>query len=154
MPDFGYSYQSYDPVVHVRSSAREIKVSHKAAREVCHSIKGMKLQKAKTFLEDVSELNRAVAFRRHKKEGAHRSGLGDFHTGKYPVKTAKKVLEVITNLESNAEFKGFDTEKLILVHASAHKGRIMRGFIPRAFGRSSPSNNTLVHLELVASEKK
>ena len=67
MPDFGYSYQSYDPVVHVRSSAREIKVSHKAAREVCHSIKGMKLQKAKTFLEDVSELNRAEAFLRHKK---------------------------------------------------------------------------------------
>ena len=153
MPNFGYAYQTYDPVVHVRSSAREVKVSHKAAREVCTAIKGMKIQKAKTFLEDVSKLKRSVAFRRHKKEGAHRSDLGDFHTGKYPAKTAKKVLEVITNLEANAEFKGFDTEKLILIHASAHKARFIRGFIPRAFGRSSPSNNTLVHFELVASEK-
>ena len=154
MPDFGYSYQTYDPVVHVRSSAREVKVSHKAAREVCTAIKGMKLQKAKTFLKDVSELKKAVAFRRHKKEGAHRSGLGDFHTGKYPVKTAKKVLEVIVNLESNAEFKGFDAEKLILIHAAAYKGRFIRGFIPRAFGKSSPRNDTMVHLELVASEKR
>ncbi len=127
-------------------------MSAKAAREVCAAIKGMQLQLARSFLEDVVSLKKAVPFRRFKKEGAHRVDAGNMHTGRFPAKTAKEFLEALENLEANAEFKGLDTDRLVIIHASANKGRVVRGFTPRGFGKSSPSNNVLVHLELVAAE--
>lgn len=152
MPEFGYSFQGYDPVLHVLASGREVDVSPKATREVCLAIKGKTLGDAKAFLEAVVDKRRAVAFRRHKKKAAHQRGLPGFHAGAFPTKAARKVLEVLSNLEANADFRGMDTERLHIVHAAAHRGRAVRAFTPRAFGRASPSFGRLVHIELVGRE--
>lgn len=152
MPEFGYSFEGYDPVLHVRASGREVDVSPKATREVCLAIKGKTVGAAKDFLEAVASKRRPIAFRRHKKKAAHRRGLPGFHAGAYPTKAAKKLLEVLNNLEANADFRGMDTERLRIIHASAHRGRNVRAFTPRAFGRASPSFNCLVHIELVGRE--
>ncbi len=82
----------------------------------------------------------------------HRSEINGFHAGGYPVKAASKVLEVLNNLEANSEFKGRDLDRMRIIHASAARGRVIKGYTPRAQGRSSPSFNTLVHIELVATE--
>ena len=119
---------------------------------MCTAINGKFLNDAKNFLEQVEEKSQAVPFRRYKKKGAHRSEFAGFHTGAYPVKTAKQVLGVLKNLEANAEFKGLDLERLKIIHAAAQRGRIIRAYTPRAQGRSSPSFDTLVHIELVATE--
>jgi large subunit ribosomal protein L22 len=110
------------------------------------------LTDAKKLLTDVIELKRPVAFRRYKKKAAHRTGLDSFHAGAYPVKAAKKVLEVLENLEANSDFMGRDTDKLTIIHAAALRGRVIKAYVPRAMGRSSPSYNTLVHIEVVARE--
>lgn len=68
------------------------------------------------------------------------------------MKAAKEVLTVLESVESNAEFKGLDAERMRIIHAAGLRGRKVQGFTPRAFGRASPSNNTLVHIELVAGE--
>ena len=68
------------------------------------------------------------------------------------MKSASKVLEVLGNLEANAEFKGRDLDRLKIIHAVAQRGRLIRAYTPRAQGRSSPSFNTLVHIEIVATE--
>ena len=152
LPLFRYSFQSYDPLLHIRASGRELDLSPKAAREVCKTIKGMLLNDAKEYLEGVKEKRLAVAFRRYKRGGGHRSNLEKFHVGSYPVKAATKVLDVLNNLEANADFRGRDVERMKIIHASAIRGRIIRSYTPRAQGRSSPSFNTLVHIELVATE--
>lgn len=152
MPLFRYSFQRYDPLLHIKASGREVDVSAKAAREVCLSIKGKLLNDAKEYLERVQERKDAVPFRRYKKKGAHRSEINGFHTGAYPVKAAREVMNVLGNLEANAEFKGLDLDRLKIIHAAAHRGRVIKGYTPRAQGRSSPSFNTLVHIELVATE--
>lgn len=152
MPLFRYSFQRYDPLLHIRASGREVNVSAKAAREVCLSINGKLLKDAKMYLEKVESKNLSVPFRRYKRGGAHRSESQGFHAGAYPVKAAKEVLNVLKNLESNAEFKGLDLDRLKIIHAAAQRGRLIRGYTPRAQGRSSPSFNTLVHIELVAME--
>lgn len=152
MPDFRYSFVGYDPLTHVRASGREVDVSPKAAREVCTAIKEMTIAEAKEFLESVIMKKRAIAFRRYKKEVAHRSSLFKFHAGGYPVKAAEEVLEVVKNLEANASFKGMDAERVVIEHASAMGGRKIKAYVPRAFGRSSPSFHTLVHIELVGRE--
>jgi large subunit ribosomal protein L22 len=152
MPLFRYAFQSYDPLLHIRASGRELDVSPKTAREVCKSIRGMFLNDAKAYLEAVKEKKVPVAFRRYKRGSAHRSEINGFHAGGYPVKAATKVLEVLSNLEANAEFKGRDLDRMKIIHAAAARGRVIRAYTPRAQGRSSPSFNTLVHIELVATE--
>ena len=149
MPEFGYSFKEYDPLIHVRASRREVDVSPKAATEVCAFIKGKKLPEAKRLLEEVIAKKRVVPFRKYKRDLGHKSGLEKFYAGRYPVKAAKEVLAALENLESNAEFKGFDTDNLVIIHAAAHRGRKVKSYIPRAFGRSSPSFNTLTHIEVV-----
>ena len=149
MPEFGYSLKEYDPLIHVRSSRREVDVSPKAATEVCAFVKGKTLPEAKRLLEEVIAKKRVVPFRKYKKDLGHKSGLEKFYAGRYPVKAAKEVLVALENLEANAEFKGFDTDNLVIVHAAAHRGRVVRSHVPRAFGRSSPSFNTLTHIEVV-----
>ena len=152
MPQFKYSFAGYDSLVHVRSSGREVDCSPKAAREVCEAIKGKTLPNARSFLEDVASMKIPVAFRRYKLKVGHKSQLQGFPSGRFPQKTAKEILGVLDNLEANAEFKGLDAEKIKIIHAVAHRGRKIRGYTPRAHGRSSPSLNTLTHIELVAGE--
>lgn len=152
MPQFRYSFIGYDPLVHVRSSGREVDCSPKAAREVCEAIKGKTLPNARSFLEDVISLKTPVPFRRYKLKVGHKSQLQGFPAGRFPQKTAKEILAVLENLEANAEFKGLDTEKIKVIHAVAHRGRKIIGYTPRAQGRSSPSFNTLTHIEIVAGE--
>ena len=153
MPEYDYSFAAYDPVSHVRASGREVDASPKATREVLTSIKGLRLNRAKILLEDVKEKKQAIAFRRYNKERGHKSSLFKFHAGGYPVKAACRVLDVLSNLEANAEFKGMDAERLTIIHAASHRGLKVKGYTPRAFGRSSPSFNTLIHIEIVAREE-
>ena len=152
MPHYGYSFEGFDPAVHVRASGREVNISPKAAREVALTVKGMSVTKAIELMEQVAEKKMAVAFRRHKLKVGHRSELQGFPTGSYPVKTAEAFIDVLRNLQSNSEFKGLDPERVQIIHASAYAGRTVKDFVQRAFGRSSPNFHQLVHIELVGRE--
>ncbi len=152
LPEFKYSFVGYDPLTQVRASGREVDISSKAAREICVMIKGMNIAKAKKLLEDVTVKRQAVPFRRYKKEVPHKSSQFKFHSGGYPVKAAEEILKVLKNLEANADFKGLNTEKMTIIHAAAMRGMKVKRYVPRAFGRSSPSFNTLVHIEIVGKE--
>jgi len=152
LPRFGYSFTGYDPVIHIRASRREIDISPKHAREVCTAIKGKQLSAAKQFINNVIKKKQAVPFRRYKKQVAHRSNAPGFYAGRFPIKAATEILSTLENLEANSDFKGLNTDKLVIIHAAAHRGRKIAGYTPRAFGRSSPSFNTLVHIEIVGKE--
>lgn len=151
MSDYKYAFQNYDKTRHVRASLRETQISHKHAREVAVAIKGMKIDKARDFLQDVAHLRRAVPFRRYKEQVGHKSDPS-IMSGRYPKKTAIEFIKALDNLESNAEYKGMDLDRLKIVNATVHKGVKIKRFIPRAFGRATPKNNILTHVELVAQE--
>ncbi len=146
--------EGYDPAIHVRASGRELNISPKAAREICNTIKGMTLTKAIELTETVEAQQVPIAFRRFKKKVGHRSELVGFPTGSYPVKAAGKILAVLQNLRGNCEFKGLDPDTVHLIHASAKAGRVIKDYVPRAHGRSSPNFHVLVHVEVVAKEAK
>jgi large subunit ribosomal protein L22 len=151
VPTWGYSIKEIDPDRTVKCSGRELRISPKASVEICKAIKGMKLQEAKKLLEDVAAKRRPIPYRRYNKEVPHKGGIG-FHAGRYPVKAAKKFRDLLEELEANAEYKGLDTEKIKIIHAASHRGMKIKKYIPRAFGRASPSFNTLTHVELVGYE--
>jgi len=152
MPKFGYSFAELDTERTVKASGRELRISPKHAREVCRTIKGMRLEKAKRYLEQVIAKKQPVPFRRYTKKLGHRHGMQKAMVGKYPVKATTKILRVIESAEGNAEFKGLDVERLRIVHASAYPAIKYKRAIPRAFGRSSPKNEILTHIEIVLEE--
>ena len=152
MPNWGYSVKGLDKEKTVIASGRDLRISPKSAREVCASIRNIKIEKAKIFLEKVIAKEIPVAYKRYNKEVAHRRGLKGWYAGKYPKKTSIHILKLITALEANAAEKGLDADRLKIVHAATQHGSKIRKFIPRAFGRSSPYVQQLTHIELAAKE--
>jgi large subunit ribosomal protein L22 len=152
MPKWGYSVTDMEPDKTAKASGRELRVSHKHAREVCKTINGMKLEQAKDYLQQVILKKKAVPFGRFNKHVPHRHGMDFGFAGRYPVKTAQAVLKILEGAEANAEYKGLDIEQLKIVHSSAYPAMKIKRFIPRAFGRSSPRYNTLTHVEIVLEE--
>jgi len=155
VPKWGYSIteEELDPEKTVKASGREVRVSHKSAREVCKTIKGMTLDQAKKYLREVMEKKRPVPFTRFKKKAAHRHGLQKGFAGRYPVKAAKQVLKVLEEAEANAENKGLDIDRMRIIHAAAYPGMKIKNYMPRAMGRSSPKFETLCHIEMVLEEQ-
>lgn len=152
MPLWGYSIKGLDPDRSVKCAGRELKISPKAATEICRAIKGMKIEEARKLLEEVIGLKRAIPYKRYKKEVPHRRLQERWYAGRYPVKAAERILRLLEELEANAEYKGLDLEKLRIVHAASQRGIKTKNYIPRAFGRSTPYFNIQTHIELVGYE--
>jgi len=152
VPKWGYSVGWVDPDRTAKASGRELRISHKHAREICKVIKGMMLEDAKKFLEDVIAMRKPVPFRRFKKKIPHRRGLQGWCSGRYPVKAAKHILRILKDVEANAEYKGLNVEKLKIIHAAAYPGAKIKKFFPRAHGRATPNFETLTHVEIVVEE--
>jgi len=151
MGRYSYAFQGFDATKHVRASIREKKISHKHARETAKAIKGLTLEKARDYMLSVIAKERAIPFARFKNQVGHRSDPG-MMSGRYPEKTAGEFLKLLDNLESNAEYKGMDMDRLKIINATSHKGVAIKRFIPRAQGRATDKNDILTHVELVAQE--
>ncbi|MEN2975044.1 MAG: 50S ribosomal protein L22 [Candidatus Caldarchaeales archaeon] len=152
MPNWGYSVKDLDPARTVKASLREVDVSPKYSREVCRSIIGLNIPRAKKLMEDVISMKIMIPYRRYRKKRAHHAQTRG--PGGYPVKIARLMLKLLESLEANAEFKGLDPEQVIIRYAVAHKGRTIRKFIERAFGRATPYDKTLTHIELIGEARE
>ena len=155
MPKWGYSIpeEQLDLEKTVKASGREIRVSHKAAREICKAIKGMMLTQAKQYLRDVMAKKKAVPYKRFRKKLGHRHGLEKAFAGRYPVKAAAKILKVLEGAEANAENKGLDTDRMRVIHAASSQGMKVKRYLPRAQGRTTPMIDILCHVEIALEEQ-
>jgi large subunit ribosomal protein L22 len=151
MAKIKYAYNE-DTSKKAKASGRSLKISPKHAVEICRTIRGMEIEEAKEYLEDVIEMKKPVPFKRHNKKVGHRKGLKGWPTGRYPVKAASQILDVLINAEANAEYQGLDTENLKIEHISSHRGYVIRGWTPRAFGRASPFNTPTTHIQVILGE--
>ena len=148
-----YAYKEKDDGAKTaRAMAKSLKISPKHSVEICNAIRGMDVEKAKAYLNDVIEMKKSVPFKRHNKKVGHRKGQEGWPSGRYPIKAAEQILKVLENAEANAEYQGMDTEKLFIEHISSHRGIVIRGYIPRAFGRMTPFNTPTTHIQIVLQE--
>jgi len=147
MPSWKYSIQGLDPDTTATASGRDLRMSPKASREVCKYIRGMMLEKAKERLREVIDLKRPVPY-----FVPHRGGVEGFDAGRYPVKAAGEILKLLEAVEANAEFKGLYPDRLKIMHIAAHRARVIRKYIPRAFGRASPYFERMTHVEVAVEE--
>jgi large subunit ribosomal protein L22 len=147
----GYTYQPEPGVTTARARGNEMPMSPKKTYEVLNAIRGLPVDRAETFLEDVVELRRAVPFRRYNQETAHHRGTGP---GRFPKKVAKNVLQVLRNARENAEYEGLDTDALFVKVAASARGRIRKASMPRAHGRATNWNEQTTNVEIVLAERK
>nr|AJS13090.1 50S ribosomal protein L22, large subunit ribosomal protein L22 [uncultured archaeon] len=152
MPSWRYSVTGLDPDKTAIASGRDLRIKPKAAREICHYIKGMKLEKAKETLKEVIELKKPIPYYRFKGKVPHRAEAQGFDAGRYPQKAATEILKVLDTVQANAEFKGLYAESLKITYIAANRGRRIRKYIPRAFGRASPYFRHLTHIEIAVEE--
>lgn len=138
-----------DPETSSKATASELHISFKKTREICHFIQGMKLPQAQAYLNDVVDMKKAVPFKRHTDGAGHKKGMA---AGRYPVNASVEVLKVLRNAESNAEYKGLEPSRMYVKSIRANRGRVIRGYRPRARGRASPKNTTTVNIEIILSE--
>ena len=136
-----------DPEVTSKAILYEAHISPKHAREICKELKGKNVTKAKEYLEEVINLTRAVPFKRYSRDVGHiRGRLGP---GRYPQKAASEILKLIESAESNAEYKGFEPERMKIAHIATHRGRVIEGMMPRAFGRATQKNTETTTVEII-----
>ena len=148
----GFSFP-YDPEIHAAARGTGLNISPKAAREVCKAIKGMDLEKAKSYLERVIEMKQAVPFKRHDGKVGHRRGKG-MSTGRYPVKTAAAILKVIESAGNNGEAIHIDIENWRILHIATSRGTRFESRFPRARGRATPKMRESANVEVVLEEIK
>jgi large subunit ribosomal protein L22 len=148
----GYSIDPEpDPDVTAKALGREIAMKPRDAIEVCEQIKGKALDEAHDYLEAVQVKEQAVPLRKHNDKASHQKETGP---GRYPVKVASEIQDIISQAEANAEYKGLDTDEMRLIHAACQRAGEIEGRQPRARGRATAWNQSLCHIEIVLEEER
>lgn len=128
-----------------KARSRMVRASPKKTMETCNAVKGMKVDKALSYLEDVLAKRDIVPFKKRNKKMPHRKGG---QPGGYPEKSIEKVKGVIQSAVSNAEYQGLDTNNLKIVHATAHRS----GSIPGQPKKLRAKSKSLSTIEIVVKE--
>ena len=138
-----------DPDTSAKAIGKEMPISPKFTREICGMIRGMKVPTAIKTLEGVIALETPVPLKRYNKRVSHKQGVGP---GRYPKKAAAAVLGVIKSAVANAEYKGLNTDDMVIRTISASRGRVTPGHMARAHGRATEWNQDTVNLEVIIEE--
>ena len=138
-----------DPDTSAKAIGKEMPISPKFTREICGLIRGMKVNTAIKTLEGVIALETPVPLKRYNKRVSHKQGVGP---GRYPKKAATAVLGVIKSAVANAEYKGLNTDDMVIATISASRGRVTPGHMARAHGRATEWNQDTVNLEVIIEE--
>ncbi len=133
----------------MKSMGRDFNVSFKNMVMVAQVIKGRMLPKAIEHLEQTIELKRTIPFTRFNKGIGHRKG-NQVKTGKFPKKAATYALDVLKNLQANAEFKGYDSENIQIIHSQANHGVSRARRRPK--GRWTIWQTEFCHLQVIGKE--
>ena len=144
----GYTAES-DPDTSARAIGKEMPISPKFTREICGMVRGMKVNTAIKTLEGVIALETPVPLKRYNKRVSHKQGVGP---GRYPKKAAAAVLGVIKSAVANAEYKGLNTDEMVIRTITASRGRVTPGHMARAHGRATEWNQDTVNLEVIIEE--
>ncbi|RVW24508.1 60S ribosomal protein L17-2 [Vitis vinifera] len=130
---------------------------HVNTRETAHAIRKLPLAKAKRYLEDVLVHKQAIPFTRFCRGVGRTAQAKNRHSngqGRWPVKSAKYILDLLKNAESNADLKGLDVDSLYISHIQVNQAQKQRRRTYRAHGRINPYMSSPCHIELILSEKE
>merc|ERR1711924_422639 len=151
----GYSREPTNPSKACKAMGVDLRVHYKNTYETGQAIKGMQLHAARAYL-DVCEKKQCVPFRKYTGCIGRTPQAKAFKMsqGRWPVKSAKIILDLLRNAESNAEFKNLDTDNLVIKHIQVNAAQQGRRRTYRAHGRIGPYMNCPAHVEMILEEKE
>ncbi|KAK3418891.1 hypothetical protein EUGRSUZ_H04647 [Eucalyptus grandis] len=109
-----------------------------SASKTAFAIRKLPSAKAKRYLEDVLVHKQAIPFRRFCRSVRRTAQAKNRHSngqGRWPVKLARFILDLLKNAESNAEVKGLDVDALYISHIQVKQAQKQRRRTYRAHGR-------------------
>merc|ERR1711989_131102 len=121
------------------------------------AIKAMPLHRATKYLKSVISQKEIIPFRRFMGGVGRHAQANQVHgtaQGRWPVKSAEFLLHMLKNAESNAEYKGLDTDHLLIDHIQVNRAPKMRRRTYRAHGRINPYMSSPCHIEMILVEKE
>ncbi len=139
-----------------KTMAANANVSLKYATEICNQIKGKTAEWTESFLQDIEQHKRFLPLKRYNKKVAHRKGdsMHGEKAGRYPEKTVQVFLKLLENAKANADYKGLDTEKLVIKHAFASQGFARRSVQTKGKIGGKVRKKKSAHLEVVLMEAR
>ncbi|OGM44012.1 hydroxyisocaproate dehydrogenase [Aspergillus bombycis] len=149
-----YAAQDIPAAKSARARGSYLRVSFKNTREAAQAINGMKLQRALTFLDNVTNKLEAVPMRRFAGSTGRCAQGKQFGVSKarWPEKSAKFLIDLLKNAEANADTKGLDTGNLVVKHIQVNQAPKGRRRTYRAHGRINPYMTNPCHIELILTE--
>ncbi len=148
----GYTYQHEAGPRRCPVAWVEIPMSPKKTYEVLNAIRGLPLDRAETFLEEVIALKprRPVP----PLQPGDRPQEGD-RSGTLSRRRSRRTSSSSSRTPSeNAEYEGLDADRLFIKVAASARGRIRKATMPRAHGRGTAWNEQTTNVELVLAERK
>ncbi|KAM7269809.1 hypothetical protein ACFE04_025306 [Oxalis oulophora] len=152
-----YSKEPDNPTKSCKARGSDLRVHFKNTRETAHALRKLPLIKAKRYLEDVLAHKQAIPFTRFCRGVGRTAQAKSRHSngqGRWPVKSATFILDLLKNAESNAEVKGLDVDALYISHIQVNQAQKQRRRTYRAHGRINPYMSSPCHIELTLSEKE
>lgn len=138
------------PEKYAKAMVKETDISMKDAVNIAHFLKGMNVESAKNLIDSVMEKKIPVPYFRYLDSVSHRRAIGP---GRFPIKAAKEFKKLLDDVSANAEFKGL-SDDLKIFHISASKGRVIKKFTPKAYGRAGAFFKDLINLEVIVTENE
>ncbi|MFA5763784.1 MAG: 50S ribosomal protein L22 [archaeon] len=130
--------------------------SLKYSTEICNQMKGKYVNATIEWIERIINHEEYLPLKKYNTKVAHRKGESKqgVKSGKYPEKTLKIFLELLSSVKNNADFKGLDVDKVNIIHAFASKGvsRVTYQSKGKISGKARKRNAT--HIEIIVSEVK
>ncbi|SCZ99441.1 BZ3500_MvSof-1268-A1-R1_Chr3-1g06012 [Microbotryum saponariae] len=123
------------------------------ASETAAAVTGRELANAITYLEDVQAHKQCVPFRRHNGAVGRTAQAKQFGVvqGRWPIKSAKFLLGLLKNAQSNAEVNGLDVNELKVQNIIVQQAPKTHRRTYRAHGRMNPYKGHPTHLEIILS---
>lgn len=130
-----------------KASALDIHISTKQSIEICNYIRKKSLEKAKATLERVITQKEAIPFKKFNKDMGHKPGK--IASGRYPLNASKAILQLLNDVEANAQSKGLNTSDLTIIELCANKANT-----PWRHGRKRRRKSKRTHLKIVVKSKE
>lgn len=131
-------------------------VSLKYSLEIISNIKGKRVDKALAYLNRIINKEEFLPLRKYNKKIGHRKGdsKGFTKIGRYPIRCLKAFVELLESVKANADYKGMDSDNLLITHMFASQGykRVSYQRQGRISGKARESKST--HLEIIVTEAR
>lgn len=152
----GYQVKVKNEKSIAKAIAKNQPVSTKYSTEMCREIKGKTISGVEKRLQRILAKQQFLPLRKYNKKVAHRKGasVSGVKSGRFPKRLCTVFLKLLLSVKANADFKGLDSENLLITDCFASRGFARRSMQPKGRIAGKRRRRKSTHIEIIAREAK